>query len=58
MEINKVKGSIITEHGDINNPTINNNRNKAYQEPSFWKGFFVGFLSSLLASIVFYFITN
>ena len=28
MEIHKVEGSIITEQGDINNPTINNNKKK------------------------------
>lgn len=58
MEIHKVEGSIITEQGDINNPTVNNNQKKTYQEPNFWKGFLVGFLSSLLASFVFYLITN
>ena len=59
MEIHKIEGSIITENGDINSPIINNDYKKEiYKETTFWKGFFVGFLSSLAASIAFYLITN
>lgn len=49
MRIGQINNSIVTEHGDINNPTMRN-RQTWNTKLSFGAGFLSGVLASLIAS--------